>query len=388
MRDRLFWTALLIVLCFVSVLMLSSQSAASYPTYFLALLMLLTVRAWADVMQVDLLRWILALLLWLALSAFWSEPFTWREGASIWVRVLLVFCFVVAFAECQLRGQLQRWMANAVAGVGGVAIAVAIANFYATNPEDGRLNGMGQLDTHVIAALVYGVVMVFSLHIVLKAPRQPWQHLVWVVVAIGGYAVFLSDSRNAWVSVAFGCMTYALSMLVRDRRQFLTAVFAGGLVLAVVLLVMASNETTREFLLPRGASFRLEIWSGALARIFEGNVLVGLGILTPDNIVHGGNEFLHPHSMYLAVLYQGGVIALAIYGVVLVQTLVVLFRNFNHVDAKLGLAVLATAVSAHLLDGHELVDKVGATWFLVWLPVAIAVGFRWRESLARFSVED
>jgi hypothetical protein len=55
--DRIQVNSLLIVLCFASVLALSSQSAASYPTYFLALSMLLSFRHWSDVFSTPMI-WI------------------------------------------------------------------------------------------------------------------------------------------------------------------------------------------------------------------------------------------------------------------------------------------------------------------------------------------
>ena len=211
MHDRIQWTTLLIVSCFVSVLLLSSQSAASYPTYILALLMLIYLPQWQDVLKIGLVKWILALIVWLSLSTFWSEPFDLRASVSIWIRALLVFCFVVAFAECQLRGQLQRWMGAALTIVGGVAVAVAIANFYVTDPVDGRLNGMGQLHTHVIAALIYGVVLLFVLQFAFDEKRVFARVLYFAIAAGIVFAIALSDSRNAWVSVAIGVTVYALS---------------------------------------------------------------------------------------------------------------------------------------------------------------------------------
>jgi len=88
-------------------------------------------------------------------------------------------------------------------------------------------------------------------------------------------------------------------------------------------------------------------------------------------------EFLHPHNLYLAVTYQGGLLGLAL----LVGMIVVLFseliRNYDVADAKLALGVLSIAVPAYFLDGHELIDKIGSTWFLLWMPAAVALGLRW-----------
>ncbi|MGI9327762.1 MAG: hypothetical protein ACR2PZ_21270, partial [Pseudomonadales bacterium] len=109
-QDRIELLSLLVVLCFLSVLTLESQSAASYPSYALALAMLFTVRSWNDVFGVSLGWVVLLLISYLCASSIWSDPFDASETRSIWVRGLLVFCFVVGLAECQLRGVVQRWL--------------------------------------------------------------------------------------------------------------------------------------------------------------------------------------------------------------------------------------------------------------------------------------
>ena len=67
-RDRIRLNALLIVLCFAGVLMLESQSAASYPAYLLAIAMLVRFRQWADVFAVPLMWTVAALLAYLVLT--------------------------------------------------------------------------------------------------------------------------------------------------------------------------------------------------------------------------------------------------------------------------------------------------------------------------------
>ena len=146
----------------------------------------------------------------------------------------------------------------------------------------------------------------------------------------------------------------------------------------VVTGVALLNDQLTSLLLPRGDSFRLQIWSAALEQV-QGNWFAGLGILTQDDLEIGGLVFHHPHSMYLSLLYQGGIVALGLYVGLIGWTLVTLIRNYEYADAKLALSILALALTAHLLDGHELVDKVGSSWFLIWLPVAMAVGLRWAE---------
>jgi O-antigen ligase len=380
LHDRIQWMAVLIVLSFVSVLLLRSQSAASYPTYFLGLLMLAFVAHWKDVFQIELMRWVVALLVWLSLSTFWSEPFELRSAASVWIRALLVLCFVVAVAECQLRGQLQRWAGNALTVVGTVAVVVAIANFYITDPPDDRLNGMGQLSTHVIAALVYGVVLLFVLE---RANQETGKTRKAVLVAVASVIVFaiaLSDSRNAWVAVSIGAIVLFLSWRIPDAKQFLIATACGVLLLGVAILAVLASDAGRELLLPRGLSFRPTIWSAALERVVETSVWFGIGIATPEEVIGGGMTFSHPHNMYLAVFSQGGVVALVLYLVVLWQSIAQLLESYSEPVAKLALSILALSLTAHLLDGHELVEKVGDTWFLIWFPVAVAISLKWRPA--------
>ncbi len=381
--DRIQVMAVLIVACFVAVLTLRSQSAASYPTYFLALLMLATFPAWRDVLRITLVRLVLALLVWLSLSTLWSEPFVMREAVSVWTRALLVFAFVVAVAECQLRGQMQRWVSIAMTVVGAVAAIAAVVNFLLMQPDDGRLNGLGQLDTHVVAALVYGVVLVFLLHSAHESKSELWRTFAAFAGAACVFAVYLSDSRNAWVSVTLGVAAYFLCRWCRDPKQFLSTIVACGLLLGILIGVVILSDDLREVLLPRGDSFRPYIWGDILGRLEAASWLVGAGIISPDDIVQGDIVFPHPHSMYLAVLFQGGMIALACYLVILFLTVRTLLRNFDHTDTPLAMGILMIALLSHLLDGHELIDKVGDTWFLIWLPVGLSIGMMWRPGLRR-----
>ena len=378
LSDRIQWMAVLIVACFVSVLLLQSQSRASYATYALALLMVATIPQWRDVLQIGLVKWIIALLAWLSASVFWSEPFEWRGVLTVWGRALLVFCFVVAMAECQLRGQLQRWLGIALTVVGAVAVVAAIVNFYVTQPADNRLNGLGQLDTHVIAALVYGTILIFVMHTLRQTRSGMLRPTALVVAALIVLAVFLSDSRNAWVSVSIGIGVFLLAQRSDDPRQFAITVASMGLLFLVVFALLLSNDTTTELLLPRGDSFRFTIWTSTFDRIMADSLLFGRGILTEDDIFAGGIWFAHPHNIYLSLVHQGGIVALALYGVVVYKTLDALVRNYENQDAKLALGILALALSAHLLDGHELIDKVGDTWLLVWLPIGLAIGLGWK----------
>ncbi len=378
--DRIAAESWILICCVASVLLLSSQSGASLLTYVLALLVLAAPARWADVGGSRLFWLIAVTLLYFALSALWSDPFSWREVMSVWVRALLIFCFVVAFSEVQLRGIISLWLRRGIAVVGLIAMLAAIAVYLWTNPPDGRLNGLGQLDTHVVAALVFGVVMMFALQVCLR-DSLPWKIAGGVALLAGAVAVVASDSRNAWVSVAIGLSVLALAESTSDRQRFVASLAAVGLLLGVVALALFIDADSRALLLPRGTSFRPEIWSEAITRLSEGNYWLGLGAYTSDDFLIDGIVFNHPHSLYVASLYQGGLVGLALLLLLIGSTVSVLFSHYDEPDAKLGLAVLGVALPAFVLDGYELLDKIGSTWLLLWLPVAIALGLSWTRRL-------
>lgn len=359
-------------------MLLDSQSGASYPTYILAVVMLFSVSQWDDVFQVRL-AWLVALLIgYLVLSSLWSEPYAWRDTVSMFSRGSLVFLFAVAVAEGQLRGQVRRWLGRVMAVVGFCAVVAALLVHFQDPPSHGRLNGLGQLDTQVIAALVYGVCLLMVLDVVLNDHHRVWRSLAVFSALVIAYAVFLSDSRNAWVSVFAGVGVLILAHVSRSLQSFIAAAASLAIVTFAGLAALLVGETTREVLLPRGLSFRPDIWAEVLERILSNDgVWFGLGINTPDNVHLQDREFLHPHNMYLAVVYQGGIVALALFLIVLLSTVRILLQHYCKREAKLAIGILAVALPAYLLDGHELIDKVGSTWFLLWFPVGIALGLEW-----------
>jgi hypothetical protein len=81
--------------------------------------------------------------------------------------------------------------------------------------------------------------------------------------------------------------------------------------------------------------------------------------------------------MYVAVFFQGGIIGLLLFALLTVATLRTLLLEYQQPSAKLALGLLALALVSYLLDGHELVDKVGETWFLYWLSLGLALGIQW-----------
>lgn len=377
-HDRVWWHSALLAGCFCGVLLLSSQSAASLLTYVLTLSMLITYRAWQDVFDCPMIWPIVAVLTYFTVTSLWSENFTYRGLFSIATRALLTFCFVVAVAECQLRGLLQAWLTRLLGLTGAGVALLCIAIFFIEPPADGRLNGLGQLDTQVVAALVFGFTLILLLHSALQ-PASRYRYLLWAAITVIGLAIVLTGSRNALLSVLYGSLLLLIAHRTQSSRQFVIVALTLAALGASAVAAAWFSADLRVTFFPRGDSFRVSIWTSALQQVYEAPLL-GLGILTSDDLEIGGLTFHHPHNLYISAAMQGGFVGLVLFLWLLLRVLRELLRSYDQMDAKLALGILGVALPAYLLDGHELLDKISDTWFLVWLPVAIALGVRWHAT--------
>lgn len=365
-----------------SIFVLSSQSASSWPTYILAAYVLAGAARWRSLFLDRGFLVVVAVLAYIPLSSLWSTPWETGEALSQVTRALLVFTFVVCIAESVQVDWFLRRLTQAMAVCGTLAAALATAFFVIESPDDGRLNGLGQLDTHVMAAMVYALAAVCGLAWLASRGDRTVGWISGACVAVLVVAVVLTGSRNAMV-----CMVFALGCLVTANRASTARGFvlaAGSLAVVLLTVLVAAYwlvPGADDAILPRGMSFRPAIWMDYAAQIRSGGMWFGLGVLTPDLIQVGGYDVLHPHNLYLAVSHQSGLLGLALMVTVIAVSAHTLFKHYGEPEAKLGLAIWAMALPGYLLDGHELVDKVGWTWLLFWLPVGIALGIRARRGL-------
>ena len=379
--------ATLMIAALASTFALGSQSASSFATYVLALLVFLGAARWRGLFLDWGVLGVVALLVYIPLTSLWSTPWDGRGAFSQSTRALLVFAFVVSFAECMQVDWFRRRATLAIAMVAALAAVAALWVFFIEPPWDERLNGLGQIDTHVKAGMVYAMAALCGVAWMRGAWSSARPLVVWAVVAavaVLGTAVGLTGSRTAMACGAFALVCLLLSHRVARPGRFLgvAAGLAAGFA-AVLLALYFTVPGGENFVLPRGNSFRPDIWAQFLGRIATDGPWFGLGVLTDDTTTALAPEVaMHAHSLYLAVAHQGGAVGLALMLAVVATTVRTLFQHYAHADAKLGLAVWALALPGYLLDGHELVDKIGWTWLLFWLPVAIGVSLRCSDALA------
>lgn len=232
-------TAALLVFSLASMFVLTSQSASSFATYLLAAYVIYGLKHWSALFEDWTFLASAALLAYLAASSLWSEPWGARAVLSQSIRSLLVFTFIVAVAECFRVDWFRERLTVVFGFFGAVAALVALVMFAVEPPLDGRLAGLGQLDTHVEAAMVFAVALICLLASVRDAGRARWLH--YVSAGVLGVAVVLSGSRNAIASLLIGCLTLFAQRIETPRRFVLVlSVTIGALVVAVAAAALVS----------------------------------------------------------------------------------------------------------------------------------------------------
>ncbi|MYE11871.1 MAG: hypothetical protein F4X99_09450 [Gammaproteobacteria bacterium] len=365
---------LLILLAFVAVLIAPLPSLPRLATYLLAALVLCSPALWRATTDSRLAACTAALLAYLVLTSLWSgEPNT-SDALRMCVRALVLCCFVLAFADSVARGaaheRIGRWFAVA----GGLVAVAAIGNFLLDPPPEGRLHGLGRVHNSVTAAQAFAVVALVALDSAWRAPAPRWRLLAGACAVAAILAVLLSGSRAAWAALPLGVAALWLASTTPSRARFTAYLGASAAAMALVAAVLATSDLTRDYVLPRGDSFRFAIWESVVADIVRQGLWFGRGILTPDDTLVGELTFRHVHSMYLAVLFHGGIVGCVLFAAALGGTAFTLVRALGSPDARLALALLAAGAVFWLTDGRQLLDRVGVHWWFFWLPVATAIG--------------
>ena len=342
-------------------------------TYALAVLTLCRLAVWRRLPK-TLLTWLAGLLLgYLVASIGWSGAVEPALAARFCVRALVVATFVAAFADCVRRGDAQRRICRWFALCGGLAAAFALVGFWWQPPAMGRLTGPGQIGNELIAGQAFTACALVALA-ALGAGNRFWRGALLASAAAAALAVALTGARSCWAALAVGVGALAIGHAARTPRRFALLAATWLAALAALVAVLMWSDATRGWLLPRGGSFRLAIWQPIFADTAGGPLWFGRGLLADGAVTAGDFLFLHPHSVYLAVFHQGGVIGLALLCAVLGAAAWRLLKRLAVPDARLGLALLTAGATVWLFDGHQLIHKVGVVWWLFWLPVASAIG--------------
>ena len=357
--------------------LLENGSGNSFPTYLLGLGMIPLIALESRTLQIDrvLVGLIALFFAYMTLSVLWSS----NNGLIVktFTEAVLVLSFCLAIP---ISIQRFHWFLNALVVL---VILSAVVNSgysiylhyalpdYQPLPEP-RLYALGRLSNPVIGALSYGFAVVLAAYMFLNETRRLASAGYLFAILLFVFAIVLTGSRGAYLALAAALSVGVLLHYPANRKLQVFGV-AGTL---LALLAAAYFLLGPEALFSRALSFRPEIWSEFISRTITSNVWIGTGMTTDSEFQLPELLIQHPHSAFIATFYYGGLIGLALYlGLVLraIQSLAGMGQNSVRL---LGSMLLAFGLTATALDGNELIEKVNYLWFLVWLPVGLALAKR------------
>jgi len=354
--------------------LLENGSGNSFPTYLLGLGTIPLITLQFRTLQFDrVLAGLAALFLgYMTLSVLWSsnnEPVVKTLTEAL---LVLTFCLAIP-------ASIERfhWFLNALVVL---VILSAVVNSgysiylhyalpdYQPLPEP-RLYALGRLSNPVIGALSYGFATVLAAYMFLNETRRLARAGYLAATLLFLFAIVLTGSRGAYLALAAAMSVGVLLQYPGNRKLQVTGVAGTLLALSAGAYFFLGPEA----LFSRALSFRPEIWSEFISRTITSNIWVGMGMTTDSELQLPELLIQHPHSAFIATFYYGGLIGLALYLGLVLRAIQSLGGMGQHNVRLLGSMLLAFGLTATALDGNELISKVNYLWFLVWLPVGLAM---------------
>lgn len=310
-------------------------------------------------------------LVYLSFSVAWSSSDE-RVIKSL-AEALLVFTFCLSIPLSVAR---FHWFLNTLVVL--VILAAMVNCGYSIylhfalpdyQPFESRMYSLGRLGNPVVGALSYGFATVLAAYMVLTEQRRIAQIAYIVAALIFLWAIVLTGTRGVYLALAAGvsagvCLRYPGNL----KLQLLGVVFTLAALFLAAYLFLGPEQ-----LFSRALSFRPEIWTEFIARTMAQNSWLGVGMTTDSSFQLPELLIKHPHSVFVATFYYGGVIGLLSYLAMIVKSMFALQQNKALNLRLLGTMLLVSGLTATMLDGDEIVTKVDYHWLLIWIPVAIAM---------------
>jgi O-antigen ligase len=306
-----------------------------------------------------------SLIVFSGLSVAWGIDDENRAGRfaldSVATLVFLV-CMLAAFHMTVWRERVGLWLT--AAGAANAAFAIVVA--FATHPADPRLHGWGVTKHPILGASVMAVAYLSALFRFLRGGTERWLALAGVVLTAA--FILMTESRGPLLAVVVATVFLcAAGPWRRWACAVLVAVAVGWW--ALPASVQQHGEAV---LVHRGTSHRLEIWDYTL-RMIGDRPLLGHG-LAANLHLNVGEDITFPHDLYLSLLFYTGVVGLLLFagfaGLLAWRLWLRRGRQETLWIAALGINALLSG----LTDLGQITKGPGPIWFIVWLPLGLALG--------------
>ncbi|GEM_PF-5687379 len=320
---------------------------------------------------------LLCYLLYQVASLGWSSIFSGEELGEVIRKSVLTLGFVLV-AAMSLRDVTCEGLMKVITGlmvIAAISASLTMAWADISSMPMGRLIGYGRALNANQSGTLYGLSLVPALWLMLesKQKRRLLPALCWISLLV---ALLLTQSRGAWLAAIAGQGVLLLLHPALSGKKILSM----GIV-AVFAIFVAGFAIDWSSIIERLDGYRLFIWNYALADGWSQAPLTGLGYRTPFELtLPYGETIYQTHSIYVAALYQGGVVGLVTLLALFAFAGQALWKSQQLPEARLMLALLSNAFIFGAVDYDILLVNSALQWPLFWMPVAGALAIVMRSS--------
>jgi O-antigen ligase len=347
-----------------------------YRDYFYVLLLVPFLvlpdrRDWRRLAGSWVLRFCLAYLIMLWLSALWTPDESGKEIVKVGRHLLSNLAFIALTAW--LVGRDDRHVARLCRWIAWAALITALVSlflFYASHPWNKRLVAWLWINPNTAGA-VFGLASVAALAAAGRAEGS--RRLAYLAIAaVLAVAVALAGSRAAFAGIAASVVVCLA--LARAWRP-LVGLAAAGLLLAGLV---ATGWVEPGAWLARGDTGRAELWSH-FWRLGWQQPWHGWGLRQDLAFtIANGLRTDDPHNMLLETFMRAGLPgALAWIGLAL-AALAAGLRHWRRHDDLTPLALMVYLLTQGLFESALPINAADWFWIHLWIPIGIAAGVELR----------
>lgn len=344
---------------------------------------------------------------WMWSSVFYGLPGDWQTITLTIFNGLALGLFLLGVWRVARRPSRLDWMLRGLVGMGVVTALVSIPVYYGLQGHSlpaGRLENIFPYHFHGLYAVNSGMLWAFAgvaaAANFTQAESAARRSLLALALAVLVAAVFLTQTRGALLGLGAAMAVLVLTRPMSRWLPLLGVIAVAGwtcqslpALLPKLSPVDGSSAgmllaTPGEHMLSRADSGRLQLYQELWHRV-EGaaEVVMGRGFWarTTAEPVEIGWQAPHPHSAFISTAYHGGLIGLALLGLLLwAGARRSIWLAVRGIDVR-WLAFLAAGSASLCFDGHSLALFQTVPLFeplLFWLPLVAGA------SLATKVMED
>jgi O-antigen ligase len=337
--------------------------------FFPAIFVLLTPLR--EIWKQPLFRLILLYLIYMLASALWSDPFRLYEfGQRLTLSVfILSFIAITHYLNDRYKVGFDRLLQLAVF-VAAVAAIISLVVWYRNHVFPlSRLMGMGALTNVNEYANVYGIFALLATGYLLRASSLH-ERVLYIFAAMAFLCfIWFGQSRTAFVALFAALLVLVFNIAGQERIRSVAWLMAFIGILAIFSHGVIDHAWSR------GASFRLQIWEEVITEVAEAPVF-GHGLLSEMHIWVSGVDYQMPHNAFLSVLWQGGVIGLGLFLLLIVSAFRQAWRFGKEQGRFVVFSILVFSTGIMLTSVDDLIVRPRDRWLVFWFPLALLISYK------------